>query len=132
MPALTNKQIMENIFAEMARGESKLFVESMADDFRFIVSSATAPMVFDGKNAVLTELFGLLQAKLSGPIITKAQRFIADGDCVVVEARGESTSKSGKPYNNAYCFVFRLSGGKLREVVEYMDTQLANSILEEK
>jgi ketosteroid isomerase-like protein len=128
MSDLTNKQIMQNIFSEMARGESKLFVESMADDFRWILPGTNQwSRTFDGKNAVLTELFGMLGSKIAGPIITTAQRFIADGDYVVVEARGKSTTKTGIPYNNSYCFVFRLADGKLKEVTEYMDTELATA-----
>jgi uncharacterized protein len=128
MSDLTNRQIIQNIFSEMARGESKLFVESMADDFRWIVAGATKwSTTFDGKKAVLTDLFGLLGSKLAGPIITTAQRFIADGDYVVVEARGQSTTKAGNPYNNSYCFVFRLADGKLKEVTEYMDTALTTA-----
>lgn len=128
MSELTNKQIMQNIFSEMARGESKLFVERMADDFRWIVAGTNQwSRTFDGKNAVLTDLFGLLGSKIVLPIITTAQRFIADGDYVVVEARGKSTTKAGNPYNNRYCFVFRLAGGKLKEVTEYMDTALATA-----
>ena len=33
--------------------------------------------------------------------------------------------RSGLPYYNKYCFVFRLAGGKLAEVTEYMDSELA-------
>ena len=130
MSNLTNKQIMQNIFAEMAKGNSKPFVESMADDFRWILPGTNQwSRTFDGKNAVLTELFGMLSSTIAGPIITTAQRFIADGDYVVVEARGKSTTKAGNPYNNSYCFVFRLAGGKLKEVTEYMDTELATAAL---
>src|SRR5271168_3153637 len=129
MSELTNRQIMQEIFSEMARGESKLFVERMADDFRWIVAGTNQwSRTFDGKNAILTDLFGLLGSKIALPIITTAQRFIADGDFVVVEARGKSTTKAGNPYNNSYCFVFRLADGKLKEVTEYMDTALASAI----
>ncbi|HLK21433.1 MAG TPA: nuclear transport factor 2 family protein [Bryobacteraceae bacterium] len=128
--APTNKQIMENIFAELARGESKLFVESMADDFRWNLAGVTRwSQSFEGKQAVLTELFGMLSSTIEGPIVTRALRFIADGDYVAVEAQGQSTTKTGIPYNNRYCFVFRLAGGKLREVTEYMDTELATAAM---
>ena len=126
----SNKQIVQDIFAGLAKGDGQLFVESMADDFRWITGGATKwTKTYDGKNVVLTELFGLLSATLSGPIVTTAQRFIADGDYVVVQAQGSSTTKTGIAYNNKYCFVFRLGGGKLREVTEYMDTELATAAL---
>jgi ketosteroid isomerase-like protein len=97
MSADTNKEIMQSIFSELARGESKLFVESMADDFRWILAGTNQwSRTYDGKNAVLTDLFGLLSSTIAGPIISTAQRFIADGDYVVVEARGQSTTKAGR------------------------------------
>jgi uncharacterized protein len=43
--------------------------------------------------------------------------------------RGDNVTKAGKPYNNEYCFVFRLSDGKIREVKEYADTALVDAVL---
>jgi ketosteroid isomerase-like protein len=53
-----------------------------------------------------------------------AHRFIADDDYVVVEGSGQNTTPDGKLYNNKYCWVCRLSEGKIHELREYMDTQL--------
>ena len=36
------------------------------------------------------------------------------------------------PYNNTYCFVFRLSGGKIREITEYCDTDLIARVLDNR
>jgi uncharacterized protein len=43
---------------------------------------------------------------------------------VVVEGRGQATTKTGKPYNNTYCFVFRLANGKIQALTEYLDTEV--------
>jgi ketosteroid isomerase-like protein len=48
---------------------------------------------------------------------------------VVVESRGRVTTKTGKPYNNTYCWVCRLTDGRLRSLTEYMDTQLLSEVL---
>jgi ketosteroid isomerase-like protein len=48
---------------------------------------------------------------------------------VAVEARGDNITKAGVPYCNTYCFVFRLEDGKLKEVTEYQDTELATRAL---
>jgi ketosteroid isomerase-like protein len=42
----------------------------------------------------------------------------------VVEARGHVTTKAGLPYDNSYCYVFRLGDGRVAEITEYFDTQL--------
>jgi ketosteroid isomerase-like protein len=84
---------------------------------------------FDGKPAVLDQLLGPVRAQLVERIQLTVQRILADGDHVVVEARGRATTKLGQPYNNDYCFLYRLSGGKIVEVTEYLDTQLATAVL---
>jgi ketosteroid isomerase-like protein len=74
------------------------------------------------------ELFGALAEKIER-VTTVAHRFIAEDDHVVVQARGANTTRAGAPYNNSYCFVFRIEDGKLKEVTEYMDTELATAVL---
>jgi len=131
MSAAENKQLMQHIFDELAQGNSRPLVESMADDFCWTVTGSTRwSKTYEGKQAVIGELFGTLRSRMADRIRTKAERFIAEDDLVVIEARGNNTTKSGKPYNNTYCFVFRLANGKLQEVTEYMDTLLVAMTLE--
>ena len=130
MGAAENKELMQRIFTELSKGNSKPFVESMDDDFRWIVTGNTRwSKTYEGKQAVITELFGTLRSKIADNIRTTAHRFIAEDDLVVVEARGNNTTRSGKSYNNAYCFIFRIAGGKLKEVTEYLDTELVTAAL---
>ncbi len=130
MGAPENKQLMQQIFAELAKGNSRPFVDSLADDFRWIMTGSTTwSKAYEGKEAVVTELFGALRASIDGRIKTVAHRFIADGDFVAVEARGDNVTKAGKPYCNAYCMVFRLADGKLKELTEYLDTELVTAAL---
>ena len=126
-----NKQLLERIFAGMEQGDSKLFVESMADDFRWTVSGNSRwSRTYAGKQVVLAELLAPLRQRIAGRVKTAGVRFIAEGDFVAVEARGSNTTKDGAPYHNSYCFVFRVAGGRLTEVTEYMDTQLAAAVLD--
>ena len=129
MGTAENKQLLQGIFAAMAGGDSRPLVEAMADDFRWTIAGNSRWSRSYDKQAVLTELFPALRARIGGRIKTIPQRFIAEDDCVVVEARGNNVSKSGAAYNNSYCFVFRLSGGRLAEVTEYMDTELVTAAL---
>ena len=130
MNAAENKKLMQDIFAELAEGNSRPLVDAMADDFRWTVSGTTPwSKTYSGKQVVLGELFGTLTARIEGRIRTTADRFIAEGDCVVVEAHGNNITKSAKPYNNRYCFVFLLAEGKLKEVTEYLDTELVTATL---
>jgi ketosteroid isomerase-like protein len=47
----------------------------------------------------------------------------AAGDTVVVEERMQATLANGAHYDNEYCLVFELAGGRIHRVREYMDTQ---------
>lgn len=130
MGAKENKQLVQQIFEELSQGNSELLVASMADDFRWTVTGSTKwSRTYEGKQSVLVELFGPLRARINGRLRTTAHRFIAEGDFVVVEARGSNTTKSGVPYNNNYCFVFRLGDNQLKEVTEYFDTELVTTAL---
>jgi len=130
MGAAENKQLMHKIFEELSKVNSAPFVANMADDFRWTVTGTTKwSRTYEGKHSVLVELFGPLRARINGRIRTKAHRLIAEGDYVVVEARGSNMTKSGQPYNNNYCFVFRLSDNRLKEVTEYFDTELVTAVL---
>src|SRR5262249_28454814 len=125
-----NKQLVEHIFAELAQGNSPPLVESMSDDFCWTVTGSNQwSGTYRGKQAVLDELLAQLRSRIEGRVKTVAHRVIAEGDFVVVEARGNNTTKAGLPYNNAYYFVIRVADGKLREITEYMDTELVASAL---
>jgi uncharacterized protein len=130
MNAIENKKVVRHIFDEMANGNSAPLLESLADDFRFVVmGSSRWSRSYDGKAAVLAELFAPLRANIEGKITTIPVRIIAEGDRVVVEARGRNTTRQGMAYNNTYCHVLRLEGGQLKEWVEYSDTALVDAVL---
>lgn len=130
MSTAENKQLMQDIFSELAKGNGKPFVDSLADDICWTVTGTTRwSKTYRGKQAVLTELLGPLVSQFADQYTNTAHRFIAEGEYVVVECRGRVTTKSGKQYNNTYCWVCRIAEGKLQELTEYMDTELVTKAL---
>jgi uncharacterized protein len=124
------KQLLEAIFAGLARGDPKPFVDSLADDFCWTLTGTTEwSGTYRGKQAVRDQLMRPLFQNFATQYTNTAQRFIAEGDWVVVECRGSVTTKRGEPYNNQYCWVCRVEDGKLKEVIEYMDTELVARVL---
>jgi uncharacterized protein len=125
-----NKQLMEEIFDELSKGNSKPFGEAMADDFCWTIIGTTKwSGTYRGKESVLKELMRPLYAQFADRYKSTADRFIAEDDHVVIECRGQVTTKAGKAYNNTYCYVCRLADGKLRELTEYLDTELVTAAL---
>jgi ketosteroid isomerase-like protein len=130
MGTAENRDLIRRIFEGLEIGDGRLLFESMADHFRWIIPGTTKwSKTYEGKEAVANDLMRPLRGKIEGRVKTKAQRIIADGDFVAVEARGDNVTKAGEAYCNTYCFVFRLEGGKLKEVTEYQDTELATRAL---
>jgi ketosteroid isomerase-like protein len=131
MSTAENKSLLQHVFAETAKGDGRPFVAALAEDVSWtIIGSTQWSKTYQGKSAVLRELLGPLNAQLAGRNMITAHRFIAEGDQVVVEGQGHNTTKTGKPYNNRYCWVFRFSKGRVVELVEYTDTSLIESALE--
>jgi ketosteroid isomerase-like protein len=125
-----NKKLMQRIFAELEKGNGKPFVEAMADDFRWtITGNGPWSKTFVGKQAVLNDLMKPLFSQFAGTYTNSAERFIAEDDFVVIQCRGSVMTKTGKPYNNTYCYICRLKDGKLAELTEYLDTQLVAEAL---
>lgn len=92
---------MQNIFSELAKGNDQSFLEAMHENMQWTwMGSGQWSKTFSGKQAVLNELWTGVRTTLLPPYKVVAHRFIADGDYVVVEARGENTTPEGKTYNN--------------------------------
>ena len=130
MSATSNKQVMQQVFAELARGNGKPFVDCMAEDFSWIIIGTTPwSGAFHGKKTVQEKLLRPLFAQFATRYTNTALRMIAEDDYVVIECRGNVMTHSGKPYNNEYCYVIRFVDGKMRQLTEYCDTELILSTL---
>ena len=128
MTTTENKQLMQDIFSELSKGNDKPFIEAMGEDFQWTwMGSGQWSKTFKGKESVLNELWSAVKTTINQPFKVVAHRFIADGDYVVVEASGENTTPDGRTYNNKYCWVCRIAEGKLQELNEYMDTELVTA-----
>jgi ketosteroid isomerase-like protein len=135
MNAAENKKLMEAIFAaagnpDPAARDRALFVASLADDAKWVVTGQYSwSRTFTGRQSILNDLHGHVRSLLVERARTIAHRFIADGDCVVVEAKGDNVTRAGARYDNDYCLVFRLENGKIKEVREYCDSALVERAL---
>jgi ketosteroid isomerase-like protein len=122
---MDNRQLIQRVFEEMAAGNSRPFVELLAEDASWTVKGQTPwSRTYRGKTTILADLLGQLRARLADRYRAAAERVLADGDYVVVQATGQATTKAGTPYNNEYCFVYRMQDGLIKEVTEYLDTEL--------
>ena len=125
MSASENKELIRKLFGELSKGNAEAFLAGFADDCRFTICGTTKfSGTFNGKQEFINKVLGPLSAQLEGGLAMSVDNLIADGDFVAMQARGKSNVKNGKTYNNNYCQVFKISGGKVREMTEYLDTEL--------
>ncbi|WP_433731298.1 nuclear transport factor 2 family protein [Nocardia sp. CA-129566] len=130
MSATENKKLVERIFDEMSRGNTRAMAEAMADDFRWIFpgnwswSHTWAP-----KAVVLDELLRPLMTQFT-EYRSAAEFIIAEDDRVVAQVRGHGMTTGGEPYEQTYCFIFRVADGRLTEVIEHCDTALVERVLQ--
>jgi hypothetical protein len=135
MSAEANKKLMQEIFAAAENPDPgvrdrSLFIASLADDAKWVVTGQYSwSRTFAGKESILNDLHGHVRSLLVERSRTIAHRFIADGDHVVVEAKGDNLTKTGVRYDNDYCLMFRLENGKIKEVREYCDSVLTEKAL---
>jgi uncharacterized protein len=128
----SNRARLEHVFAETAKGNGRPFLDAFAEDANWTVTGTTAwSKTYRGKPAILNDLIAPLRRILASPLKIHARRFIAEGDIVVVEARGENTTRGGRPYENNYCYVFEFRDGRVAALTEYADTELFRSALGE-
>ena len=130
MSATENKKLMQDIFAAVAAGNRGMLLDSLANDVTMRVTGKNSwSQTLKGKASLLRDLHGHLRTLLVEPRRTVPFRFIADGDYVVVEAKGDMVTKAGVRYDNDYCLIYRFENGKIVEIREYMDSALCERVL---
>ena len=131
METSRNKETMAAVFNELERGNAAPFRDLLADDCVWTMIGTTAwSGTYRGKSAILTRLLQPLRTQFADQYRNSASRIVAEGDVVVIECRGRVTTTAGRPYHNTYCWVCRMEGGKVKELTEYMDTELVSRTLQ--
>ena len=108
---------------DSANRSGTTFADNLADDASWIVTGQYSwSHEFRGREAILDGLMGHFRSFFAVRPRTVAFNFIADGDFVVVEARGDNVTRDGLRYDNQYCMVLRIENGKIKQIKEYCDS----------
>jgi ketosteroid isomerase-like protein len=118
-----NPILLKEISEAFAKGKMAFAEPHLADDIKWNIIGESS---INGKEQVLE--VSKMQQLESFPVIT-IKNIIAEGDFVVIESTGVAKTKEGKPYNQAYCEVFKFSNNALKEVTTYLDTALSVRVL---
>jgi uncharacterized protein len=99
----------------MTEGRSREFFEVMSDDVAWH---------WMGVHRWSRNFEAIIDAFFGGSSRIVVHRIHGDGDVAVAEHSGQNELPGGERYDNNYCWVLRFECGAIKEVREYMDTQL--------
>src|SRR3979490_737355 len=126
MSAAANKKLVQQVFADSANRSGTTFADNLAEDASWVVTGQYSwSHEFRGREAIQNGLMGHFRSLFAERPRTVAFNFIADGDYVAVEARGDNVTKAGLRYDNQYCLLFRIANGKIRQIKENYASPLA-------
>ncbi len=130
MSAEANKKLVQQVYADAADRSGTTFADHLADDASWIVTGQYSwSHEFRGKDAILNGLMGHFRSFFAERPRTVAFNFIAEGDYVVAEARGDNVTKAGQRYDNQYYMVWRIENGRIKLIKEYCDSALVERVL---
>ena len=125
MSADEHKTMLKNMFAELANGNGEALLDALDDNIQWtVIGSTSISKTYNGKQSVIEDFLGPFSEAIDGHIHITPENFIAEGDYVALQGRGESRTKAGVDYNNTYCWVYRFKEDKIIAIVEYLDTEL--------
>ena len=129
MSSLTdkNKQITREFFEALSTGSDQ-YLDFYTDDSIIWTAGNNSIGGTRTKKEIINFAQNILSAFPSG-ITFNITGMTAEEEKVAVEISGEAVHASGQTYNNQYHFLLRIKDGKILELKEYMDTQLAAKIL---
>lgn len=121
------RTITERITQALAEGDHRPLLEALAADvaWRWMGVSAWS-RTFEGREAVINELFGGVDDELASSGTSRLDHLYIDGNTAVVEHSGSNQTPDGRRYDNNYCWILNFKSGQIVEVREYMDTHLVN------
>lgn len=71
----------------------------------------------------------LLSRVFEGSLVYTIDTLVAGDDRAVAEVRSSGRLMNGEDFNNVNVFIFRIEGGRVSEVREYMDPMVVNEKL---
>ncbi|WP_323733306.1 nuclear transport factor 2 family protein [Candidatus Bandiella euplotis] len=122
---------VKEIFTLLENSKNQEFFKYVDDNVIWQVMG-THPLAgtYHNKASFITSTFGRLATVLQeGGVILKVENLLIIGPFAIVEMRSLSHTKSGKPFDNTYCWIAKFDGGKIAKVKAYVDSALVADVI---
>ena len=123
-----NKRIARDFLDALSSGDPQRILASYTDDATVWTAGSLPFSGLHARDEVVALCEGLLGAFPEGLQFT-AKAMTAEGERVAIEAEGLGTHASGNVYHQHYHFLLVIRDGKVAEMREYFDTELAREVL---
>lgn len=123
------RAVVDRMLEAITKGDGEALMACLSPDLSFWMPGSTEIHgAFESRDE-FAKVSADVMGRLSEPIALTVQNIIVDGERAAVQAKGSSRTKKGEPYNNTYCFIWRVQGGLITEMTEYHDTDLVRRVL---
>jgi len=123
-----NARVVRTALDAFNRGDTEAFLSNFSDDMQFQMNGSHQFSNTCHTKAEFLELVGRVVEGLSEMITLEIKKFIPAGDWVIAETYGSAKTKSGEPYHNTYCMMYRLENGKVVEFREHNDSAMVERV----
>ena len=123
-----NKQLAVDFMDALSSGDPQRILAQYTEDVTVWTAGDLPISGTHGRDEVVALCEGLLGAFPEGLRFT-VKTLTAEEDRVAIEADGLGTHVSGNIYDQRYHFLLRVRDGKVSEMKEYFDTELARRVL---
>jgi ketosteroid isomerase-like protein len=123
-----NKRVALQFIEAMSTGNPELGAACLAPD-AFTITKGYGKFAGRREADVMIAMIGGFEALLPTGLNLKVSDVMVGDEHVVVEADGDGVTATGVPYRNQYCFVFKMAGGKVKQLNEYFCTVHADAVL---
>lgn len=129
----TSRDLVNSFYEAIIKGDMDLYQAIIHDDYEVSVSAKRGVLSGTyGREKVLNEVFPTVVGKLNLEDFTFCKNFkimSEDENRIVVICEAEGTSASGERYDQTYAHFFSFQDNKIRHLIEFQDTALADRAL---
>ena len=126
-----DKRLIERFYAAFNRSDRDAYCALLHPDFRAEISGHGEVSGEMDREAFSRMVFERVGQIFPGGLTVTVQEQIGEAGRVASRVVVSGRTRSGRPYRNPACHVFRVREERVAEIVEYFDTALSKAAFEE-
>ena len=127
MSLATNKALARRWVDAINRRDGEALSSILSDDFVYCGMGRTPKemAVRWTKEQLLNSVMRLGVDHMKKPVVMTVISEMGEGNWVTLEMEGQSETKDGRIYANAYCFLYEIEADKIKSIRDYCCTETA-------